>query len=246
MSYENEKNTKSTFYILSSLCFIGVILVGWGISMSTQPNADRWVWLFLTSFGGSIFGACLSNLISTINTKRLFNLIKNQAESKFSSEEETIKNFRQLYHNYWITLSNGEFVWTYTTLDYETNHIPGELVGRIPVKNPNKKNSIPVFYKSKAIIRGQRGIIIDESPEVGQEPVISIFPKFTKTFNQTQYGLTILENNDYVDRIVPMIVSIAPINDWKTVGLVDNKTSEFLWDLWKKNFSDNVIVDIKN
>jgi len=214
-------------FLFIALVLTGISLVGIGSTFDEKQLAQ-----ILISIGAGILGASLSNLFGILNGKNVLNIIANSINNDFSTPEKIIENYRKKYYKYWITEYDQKKIWRCGEFDFRKTVSLGKLVATIETITPDLKK---IKYQAKGAIRGERLILI-QNPEFGNEPpVVSLFPTFAIEHQSIVLGIEIFQSFDRNEICSSAIISQTPINNWKKVGNVDEKTAEVLTTYWERN-----------
>lgn len=220
---------RKQLFLLSGFIIASLIMIIWGATSTVNTLSQ-----LLIACGGASLGASFSSILGVINDQKMYNHIITNMESKFSSNETDIRDYRKLYHIYWVSMLEGKPIWMYSTMDYSKNKIPGKLNADFYPMTPHGKR---VLYKSEGIIRGKRFINVDVALVGNEPPAVLIYPNFGNDYSMVNYGFGYYETFEEKEVLAPVILSEKIIANWSKEGYINDASQQILWDSWEQNMS---------
>lgn len=207
---------------------IGLVLIGWGVQVSS---------VFLASIGGAIFGAGFNILIATLSSQSFYSelraLVSSESSAMLTSEEEQIAPYRAVWHHYHRTKIDGQPVWRYRRYDLRESRFVGQLVTEVVATDANGND---YRYDVRAVLRGQRFIML-ETARSGTEPVVvEVYPFMDLAFMGAHCGIGLMKAWSGEDLLSPCIMSTTQLIDWSSEGDIDPRLFEELDRKWDVGF----------
>jgi hypothetical protein len=226
-----EKKSTAPVIIYFLLFVLGGTLTAWGISLETgiyQP--------FLLSIGGAFIGVGLSGCATSFEVlnhwNHLHDILQKLVKSRLLSEEEQIERLRKQFHHYYVTNKCGSLVWNYDMIDFSGPSSPGVLSAQSYYKG-REDNVIP--SRIDAFVVDGRLIMLIKDMVHDEQADICVYPFFLKPGEYSKCGYELRETLDQNHMTCPAILSSSPINNWVTVGTVDEDTSKILNTKWRES-----------
>lgn len=206
---------KKVIFILLSL--IGMLILIIGIYQS-----DIQLKTILISFGGSIFGASLSNFFSLLGFN-IYDVLNNSSNMPNINKGKKLNTFRKKYFCYYKTKYADGIHWRMYIVDYSNFFSNNYLLAKIEMKDDegNKK-----LYKSIGLLVENRLITIAKPIHGGENSTIYFFPNFGKEYSDKSVGIGIFENWSNEEMVSTMIMSKKSIEGYKKIGKINNPKLE--------------------
>lgn len=192
----------------SPIILIGMILMGWGISIK-----EEWYSPYLLALGSSLLGSSVTALITSFRQRtfyqKLHDLVADSTAPSLNSLEDKILPYRKILFRYSVTQVGKEWVWRCTVLDFSKVIAPGRLAATVDIPSPNDGGVHA--YAVEGALRNDRLILVSTSAKGNEQPTVQIFPNFGRAYHGVHSGVQIIETWTGVQAIAPCLISDTAI-----------------------------------
>lgn len=217
------------FLVAAILFSISLIAIG-----AIRGSTIDWYTIAAT-LGSSLLGAAIGILLDRTsqqkNGDRTLAAIENRIdhfvralghEEMLTSNIDQLKNISGLWHQYNVTIKNGQYYWIHAVYDIQCTQ-NGEIAFTVEYKDNNNNT---VKYNYEGAIRDDRTIFIGK-PEIGQQPCfVEIWPHLSNAAIQCHAGFCFNQSWDLHDSVVPCLLSRKPLTGKR---VIDNEHLDSLW-----------------
>jgi len=206
-------------------------LIGLGISgISFTIAGAKLNDVILSSLGGATLGASISAIIAAWDTEKLFRILSTHLNSKFLSDNSSLKIIRKKWYAYHVTEVDGALCWYHSVVDFSQNP---DLNALITETKGHEEN-----YVVTAGVRDQRVITISKRNNSKEPTIVSIYPSMAEAYQKFHVGIRFLKTYSNSNFMSPVVVGFAPFENYKKTGPIHDINIETkLNQFWESEFS---------
>lgn len=220
---------------LTVLGILGVLLTVVGALLAVRDH------LFMSNFcvtiGAAILGAAFSLFMARVfepsQMAQLLSLIATSRSGSLLYDDRRLEPFREKYHGYIRSFSDGRPTWRYRIFDFSKAHTPGHLHAAVDVVLP--AGTVKQFHYDGYVC--EQHLLLIGRPKMGSEPpIVHVFPNGCDLQLNEIAGLAFVKSFDGVQLVAPSLLSSMPLAGLTQPGAVPEENGIELLRIWERHF----------
>lgn len=216
--------------VIIAIFVIGSVTLAFGFTVE-----DRFVGGTLQGVGGALLGSAASILLAAILEKPAVVQVKNTLiatlGAKLLSGNEELERMRRVWHQYHLTIYDGQEVWRYKVIDLSVDPSLNSVAARFRVLDPRTEGKHHT-YKVEAGVRGRRVILLQSRIEGGEDEVVYVYPRMAAGFMRVASGYAFMESWDGQSLVTKTVLANESLIDIP-VGTVPSEHSAAVTKAWE-------------